>query len=188
MADETKYPHRITKVGANHTIVDENGDRKPLGQGDTIMLTREQAASGRYNNLNPVEIHGHDVDTGTGDKTTDDDFEDHETLNPKGPVKSPQGALSSQSDPAAADGDEDVIAEKAAADEDKDDTDDTTADESISAEDLQDLIDEVEDSKVADGTFEAARKRVIAADLFEADTLPETKSGVLEALKSLKSE
>lgn len=147
-----KTPHRITKIGANHTDFDENGKRVNLGYGDTFMVEADKAHL--YDNLGLKPIVGHNVETGSGDRLTDDeDFEEFEKVNPKGPVKSPQGT-----------------------------------EDGISEEDLNELIQEVDDSKVGDGTFEAARERVIAADLFEADTLPETKSGVLEALKALKKD
>lgn len=58
-----------------------------------------------------------------------------------------------------------------------------TPDDSISEEEIRGLIEEVENSRVDDGSFDRVRDKVVALELF--DDLPETKKGVKEALELL---
>lgn len=187
--------YRITKAGANHTIVEPGTkNRKILGVGDEIQLTDEQYNTpGKYNNLGLRSV------TSSGRVKADERTEEElaaETPETDNPRRSSQGSKSDRSDPAA------VTAEDDAADEDGRDTESTGDDLKVDDEDktedneeevvvdqkkLDKLIDTLENAHGTAGIAEA-REAIVKADLFEADTLPTTRAALMQALLSLKSE
>lgn len=163
MAKDKVYHFRIGRIGAQHRMK-VNGEWKAYGKGDVIPLESATAASEpKYNNLGLIGPLIGAKDTGH----TASDFK----------------SASSIDDDAAAE-----AARLAALDAEKN-TDGDTEDPDDAAAKLNALIEQlIQGLENASGSseFNAARKAVIDADLFEADTLPTKKAEVIQALISLR--
>lgn len=148
-----------------------DGVWRSFGFGDQLDLTTEQFNSGKYDHLRLKPLYATQV--------SDDDSVVHvPAATPVEPISGTgtgQGGDGSSTDPITPNPD----------DADKDPAGGGEDDADISDAKVKALLQEVKDSKVDDGTFAVAREKVVALDLFEADTLPETKKGVIEALESL---
>jgi hypothetical protein len=135
-----------------------DGNWRSFRFGDEIELSDEQFRSGKYSHLKLEPV----FDT-AAKETQEPDL--------KAPVEGTgtgQGGNGSSTTPV--------------------NQDDNGGDNELDQEGIKALLEEVKESKVDDGTFAVARQKVIDADLFEADTLPETKKGVIEALEDLIEE
>lgn len=168
---------RITRRGAKHRRK-ENGNWVQYSAADKneITLTQAQYESGAYSHLGLEPVFATETKAAPVDQ---------DTLNLEQPDKSVNPPMQDNITDGSRTPDGNQMAAAVAGDNETSDTPDTTEDvnnEDISTEELNKLIDEVEESRVNDGSFEKARKKVIRADIFEESTLPDTKSGVLQAL------
>lgn len=145
-----------------------DGNWRSFRYGDEIPVTDEQFKSGRLSHLQLTPVLG----TQTTDDTTV--HVPASVVEPISGTGTGQGGNGSSTQPVT-----DGTGGTGGA---------TTEDDEVSDEKIKALLEEVKASKVDDGTFAAAREKVIALDLFEADTLPDTKKGVIEALESLIEE
>ena len=162
---------RITRPGANHWGPPDRktGERKRFGYGDSIELPSSAATDPKWNNLGLVI-------QGTRDVAAEEAELGQEKANPA--VKPAPGDIGADNTSKSDDANE-----SKGGDEGEDDGDEGKAKRERVAL-LTKLAKMVSDSNGA-AEFADARKAVIDADLFEADTVPTKKAEVIEALNDL---
>lgn len=160
--------YRIGNLAANHRKK-VDGNWRSFRFGDELGLTDEQFKSGKYTHLQLEPVFG------------------TETKKVHVPAAEPEQPLSGTGTSQGGDGTQPVTGLNGTS-TDKDNGGGSDDDTEVTDAKVKALLQEVKDSKVDDGTFATAREKVIALDLFEADTLPDTKKGVIEALESLIEE
>lgn len=171
----TKQTYRITKRGATLRRKEEGKwVVYSADENNQIQLTQAQYESGAYSHLGLQSLTSTSVVDDAGDGFQES-LGGQENLRPNPPVTDTVNDGSRTPD-----GNQ----ERTVITDDDGNGGGGSTDENT--DEVDRLIEAVENSKVGDGSFEKARQQVIAADLFEEDTLPDTKSGVLDALKSLK--